>query len=256
MKKNSLEYIKKECNLKGFKLVNFNYINTHTKIHVICSCGNLTEMLFNNIKKGHKCQECSGNKKFNIIYIKKYFKNEGYICTSDKYINKDSKLDYICLNGHTGSISFGNFKNGHRCMKCRDIKNSGSNNRMWNPNREQVELNKKIHIKSISLLKNCLKSLELKKNSKTEEMLGYTKKQLLEHLQKDPNFDKWKEDSYNWHIDHIFPIKAFVENNIKDPKIINNLDNLRIISRKENRKKSDNYNKELFSNKYRDIINE
>lgn len=50
----------------------------------------------------------------------------------------------------------------------------------------------------------------------------------------------------NWHIDHVFPIKAFMEHNIHDIKIINCLENLQPLTKTDNLTKSDKYDKSHF----------
>jgi hypothetical protein len=49
-----------------------------------------------------------------------------------------------------------------------------------------------------------------------------------------------------WHLDHIFPIAAFVRCGIFDIKLINSLDNLQPLTRAENISKSDNYDSDAF----------
>jgi hypothetical protein len=51
-----------------------------------------------------------------------------------------------------------------------------------------------------------------------------------------------------YHIDHIIPVVVFIENKIMDPKIINALDNLRIIYCKENWSKNRKYKKDELLN--------
>ena len=50
----------------------------------------------------------------------------------------------------------------------------------------------------------------------------------------------------DWHLDHIFPIKAFIDNGIKDLKLINSLDNLQPISSVKNLSKGDRYDQLEF----------
>lgn len=77
------------------------------------------------------------------------------------------------------------------------------------------------------------------KNKRTAELLGYDYRQLQEHITTHPNYDNVKDG--NWHIDHIFPIKAFIDYDIFDLKLINCLENLRPITAKENCSKNDRY---------------
>lgn len=243
----NFEYIYNAFKNEGCLLLEIEFINSKHKMRYICSCGNESLICWNNFQQGYRCANCGGNKKLSQEYVNQTFLDAGCECL-DIYKNMDTPLKYKCVCGNISKITFGNFKKGVRCLNCRNKNNSGINNNKWNPNREQIKLNKKIRTFSRSLIHNCLKSIKIKKESKTEELLGYNIKQLLEHLQTDPNFNEWKNDSYNWHIDHIIPVKAFIENNIINLNIINSLDNLRIISREENFKKSDNYIQEEFEN--------
>ena len=66
---------------------------------------------------------------------------------------------------------------------------------------------------------------------------------MREHIKSDPNWERCKED---YHIDHIFPVKAFLDYGIDDPKIVNALENLRPLPSIENLRKNRFYNKEEF----------
>lgn len=179
------------------------------------------------------------------------FKN--YECELlEDYKNNATKVKTKCKCGSIFYISLSKLQTGQRCYKCgrkeASKKQIGDKNHKWNPNRDQVELNKKIRTLCSSLLKNTLKSTGKKKSGHTYDLLGYTKEQLLEHLQKDPLYYNWlnKFNPHDYHIDHIISIKAFTDHNIIDPKIINKLTNLRILPGPDNEIKSDVYLEEDF----------
>jgi hypothetical protein len=67
-----------------------------------------------------------------------------------------------------------------------------------------------------------------------------TSKYIVNH----PNWNNVKDGK--WHLDHIFPITAFIEYGITDVAIINSIDNLRPITGKENVAKKDKYDKAAF----------
>jgi hypothetical protein len=82
-------------------------------------------------------------------------------------------------------------------------------------------------------------------DSKVEKILGYSVNELQKSI---TNNVRWKEVKCNdWHIDHIFPIKAFLDFGITTLTIINCLDNLQPLSVKDNLKKSGSYNQEHFT---------
>jgi hypothetical protein len=57
-----------------------------------------------------------------FLDIQKEFENRKYILLTkeSEYKNEFTKLNYICLKGHKGSISWGNFQQGHGCKICEN----------------------------------------------------------------------------------------------------------------------------------------
>jgi hypothetical protein len=82
------------------------------------------------------------------------------------------------------------------------------------------------------------------KNKRSAEMLGYDYKQLQEHIIGHQSWPTLKDKA--WHVDHIFPIKAFIDYGISDLKVINALDNLRPLGAIENMCKNASYDKNEF----------
>lgn len=117
--------------------------------------------------------------------------------------------------------------------------NSGQNSSHWNPNREEVELNCKISDCCRSLIRRLVKLDVIKKRRKhwkAEGELGYSYsefKQRIESTWEDwMNWENYGEtykihEERKWCVDHIRPIVSFTREGIVDPKIINNLTNLR-----------------------------
>ncbi len=93
-------------------------------------------------------------------------------------------------------------------------------------------------------LRRCLEATNQSKLYKSESILGYTAKDLLEHLQSHSN---WKAvQNKSWHLDHIFPVRAFIDYGILDIALICCLDNLQPLLAKQNILKADKYNKKEF----------
>lgn len=59
-----------------------------------------------------------------------------------------------------------------------------------------------------------------------------------------PSWEKLKNE--RWHVDHIFPIKAFFDYGVKDVQLINCLENLQPLWYKDNIIKSDSYDSLVF----------
>jgi hypothetical protein len=107
-----------------------------------------------------------------------------------------------------------------------------------NPDKVRINNNKPSIKKSkynriYSLIHNTLKSKNLKKNSKTKELLGYTAKDLRDHLNKFSNI--WD----NMHIDHKIPVDWFDDDT--PLYIINHLDNIWLVESKYNLEKQDKW---------------
>lgn len=84
------------------------------------------------------------------------------------------------------------------------------------------------------MLKRCLLLTGQRKSRTTESILGYSSKDLKQHISDQfvdgMSWDNWGE----WHIDHIEPVACLVRRGVTDPAVINALSNLRPIWAKEN----------------------
>jgi len=94
------------------------------------------------------------------------------------------------------------------------------------------------------MMRNCYNLTNSTKADHAHEVLGYSPSDLLEYLEK---FPQWKSlRNQKWHLDHKFPIIAFVRKGIADISLICRLDNLQPLAGSVNCKKSDIYDEELF----------
>ena len=125
-------------------------------------------------------------------------------------------MKYKCKCGNISFASLGNMQQGATCKSCRFAKISKENNYQWIKDRAKIRENRRIHQMS---------------------------KPYKRKFRKDNNI----LDTQNYHVDHIFPIKAFVEHGIYDLDIINSEDNLQFLSKSENSSKNDKYDKEKFN---------
>lgn len=236
-KKYTQEYMNKYFKEQECELLE-EYVNAHTKMKYRCSCGNINEISWNSFQQGHRCMLCSGTPKYSQEYVNQTFLNAGCKCL-DVYKNTDTPLNYICVCGNKSKIAFKYFKKGQRCKECGYKKNSQENNWNWKLDREQIRINEKITKATGRILKRILTKTNIKKYNSYEKRCGYNSKQLLEHLQKQSLYKNWVNDTRNYHIHHIIPVSKFLKNNITDPKIINALDNLTILTKKDNLKLHD-----------------
>jgi hypothetical protein len=228
------------------------YKNNSTKMKFKCSCENIAYISFGNFRQGKRCRKCSGFEKYTYEYVKDFFETNNCHLLETEYINCHTKMKYVCKCGKNAEISFANFKNGKRCKECKKDSLRGQNNYQWHVDRESYEEHLRFSRKCYSILSKTLKACETNKSNKTSILLGYTPCELKSHITNHPNWEVVKNEK--WHIDHIFPIKAFIDYNIKDIKLINCLDNLQPLKREENIKKNDSYDRCSFEKWIVEII--
>lgn len=219
--------------------------------HCQCSCPNNTKLIVrhtnlisgNNISCGCAKVACQVKdlvgQKFNFLTVIKFaytYNRHAYWlckCSNCKEENEVLVTTHRLRNSNTKSC--GCLNDQKRRERCKE------NSWNWNPDREQIELNKKMKQVFGGLLHRVLNLTNQDKDKRSYEMLGYTQTELMEYLN-----IKTKKDLKNKHIDHIFPVVAFIRIGITDPKIINALDNLQILSINENLSKGDKYNEVDF----------
>ena len=234
------------------------YLGDEKPLTYRCKCGSIVTSHFHTFKKRKNCCAC-GNKK-NVLNIESIY----------KFI-KDNNLDLISLHkfetGSKGNLllrcSCGNeyekswrALNNSKCSKaCTDCtkkqkieKMSGQNHPLWIEDRKKVDFKKEFAKKIYSMLRRCYLTFKLKKQDKSFDFLGYTYYELGEHITKHPNFVNATKNG-NMHIDHIFPIQAFIDFGLCDIehiKVINSLENLQPLDAFDNLSKNNKYDKDKF----------
>jgi hypothetical protein len=237
--------IKKEVEYLGFTFISCSYVNKQNRVKVICKCGLEREAKLKNIRLSEGCLNCR-NHNFSFKYqeVFDYFAEQGCKLLEKEYKNARTKLKYICNCGHESSIVFHSFKRGNRCKRCGIEKNSGKNNPCWIEDREKKAYIDLFTKRCRTMLSTVMTSCGIEKQKSTKEILGYTAEHLRFHLESFPSWNILKNQK--WDIDHIFPIKAFLDYGIKDLRLINCLENLQPLTRKANRVKSGKYDAGAF----------
>lgn len=122
----SFEYIKNYIESHGFTLYSNKdkYKRNTTKLRMLCPNGHEISICWSDFKRGIGCSVCSGTKKKTIEDVKQYAETFNYRCLSDKYLNCEEKLYFLCSSAHIYQASWSSFKSGHRCPKCENINKS------------------------------------------------------------------------------------------------------------------------------------
>lgn len=103
---------------------------------------------------------------------------------------------------------------------------------------------KMIGRKIYKMMSTVYQKCETDKEDHSHEVLGYSAGDLLKHLQSFPDWESLKKGT--WHLDHIFPIIAFVRRGIKDATLICALSNLQPLTGPLNCSKNDKYDEQEF----------
>ena len=136
VKKPTIELIKFEFEKEGWVCVSEKYINSYSKLDYVCPKGHVSSIRWSDWQQGCGCSTCAAdNKKHTVEFIKSEFEKDNYILTSDVYVNAESKLEYICPEGHVGTITWASWSQGQRCTSCSmegfSLRLCGSGNPNW-----------------------------------------------------------------------------------------------------------------------------
>ena len=113
------EFVKPQFETAGYTFLEEIYIDSKTKMKYRCPNGHEHSMSWDKWKQGVRCPHCSGVAKHTHKLVKERIESEGYILTSEEYINAHTRLDYICPNGHKHSTTWANWSQGRRCGRCK-----------------------------------------------------------------------------------------------------------------------------------------
>jgi hypothetical protein len=233
---------------QGCELLDKEYPNNNVILNYRCKCGNVSRIRFRDFKRGRRCQDCKG--KTSSAKLKTDDEKLFEFCSAHgcKFVRswikcKKTRIEYICKCGNVCEAYWTNFKNFPNCWECGKAKKSGDKCYMYDPDREAIAFRKKFRKTCGRLLKRALEATGQAKTDHTYKMLGYTPKELQEHIFNHPNFKNCGSD---YHIDHIFPIQAFLNHGVKDLTLINKLCNLQPLPGPENISKADSYDEREF----------
>jgi hypothetical protein len=247
MKSLDQEFVESEFANRGCKLLEL-YKNKNTPMLFQCRCGSTSKITYGSFKRGSYCLSCSGKKKHTLNEIKVEFANRGCVLYSDNYVNALTKMDAKCKCGRLYKISWNNLQQGKFCKICGIEKQSksvkGENHYNWIKDRNDAKLRRTISARCRAHLQRALKRIGSKKEEKTYDLLGYNSVELKEHITKHDNWNNVKDTK--WHLDHVFPVKAFNDYCIRDIKLINCLENLQPVEGKQNLRKNGKYNRHEF----------
>lgn len=201
-------------------ILNSIYKGSSKKDQLTCPVGHKIEIKYNSFKnQKSRCVKCAGLNKYSQEEVYNEYKKYDYILNSI-YVNCSTKDRVTCPVGHHIEIRLDCFKNsGHRCRVCHYNNIFHKNNPNFNPNREEIDLNKRL------------------RRTRSKEWI-------TNHMISDPNYSKFISNPSDYILDHIIPIKLFCQlhtkynlDEIRIKQIINKIDNLQLLTKNENLRK-------------------
>lgn len=143
MSKSSLDIFIEKANLKHNFIYNYSkasYVNSKTKIKIICPIHGEFEQIPNNHLSGSACPKCSMKNKpqTHLMQVQDFIKNanivheDKYLYSEIEYINSQTKIKIICPTHGIFKQTPNHHLQGHGCNKCaveaRSIAKTISNN--------------------------------------------------------------------------------------------------------------------------------
>lgn len=150
--KHNLEHIKHRVAELGCSFKSCDYKNTKSIVFMNCSCGNIIQRAFANIRPNKDgkmvCEKCRYSKqslhqKHSDDYVKSTIEFSGCVWISGSYINNDSELCIKCKCGNNFYTNFNNFTNKKKpkiqCNDCGFKKRTNSLRFSFNHVKDEIE---------------------------------------------------------------------------------------------------------------------
>jgi len=116
--RHSYHYVKEIFEAANCQLLSKQYIDTHTKLDYVCSCGNQSKIRFSDFQSGERCLKCAGHDSPTYEEVKSEFAENGCTLLAKEYKKNSIRMAYICSCGNRSEVSWTQFKNGTRCRSC------------------------------------------------------------------------------------------------------------------------------------------
>jgi ribosomal protein S27E/endogenous inhibitor of DNA gyrase (YacG/DUF329 family) len=122
-KKLTYNYVKKQIEKTGYKLLSKEYKGSHIKLEVQCLEGHMYKVTWSRFQQGDRCPICANKirankRKLTYNYVKKFIKLKKYNLLSEKYKNARTKLELQCPEKHKFEMTWFNFRRGEKCPIC------------------------------------------------------------------------------------------------------------------------------------------
>jgi len=123
MQKLTIKEMQNLAKANGGTCLSKRYVDTHTKLRWRCKKGHVWEAMPYSVKNGHWCWKCgvarrASVQRLTIKEMQKIAKSKGGKCLSKKYVNVETKLEWMCSTGHKWKATPHDIRDGTWCPKC------------------------------------------------------------------------------------------------------------------------------------------
>lgn len=233
---------------RGWEYVSGDYKIGQDILMFRCARGHVRSVKALSAVHGRACRDCLGLEIAPVEMVRECFDAAAYTVSTAGYKTARSVLPCVCPKGHNWVTTYKAFKRGTRCFTCA-CASRGEKTRLRYATRggPPAAERKNWTTRYLSLLPRITKTTTFKKTQKTALILGYTPAQFSAHIQGHPAWQKLGDNGV-YQIDHIFPVAAWLDYGVTDPRLVNALENLQPLTPQANRQKWDLYNHAQFEN--------
>jgi hypothetical protein len=114
-RKLSHEFVEMAFLQHGYQLLS-EYQRSGDKLDFMCPQGHRHSIAWDHFKSGKRCAHCVG-KIVTHAQVNAAFEAEGYTMLS-QYQKNNTKIDFVCPQGHKFAITWAGFQSGKRCKYC------------------------------------------------------------------------------------------------------------------------------------------
>lgn len=128
-KRGNIDDVRKMVEERGYKLVSEVYVNSHSKLDMICDRGHKCSIRYNDFIRPSGCATCKSEntramKLMPVKDIEFMVSNRGYILNEIERVGHRTYLHITCKEGHNRKMTLDGFKSGAECKKCKDKEKS------------------------------------------------------------------------------------------------------------------------------------
>ncbi len=121
--KGTIEEMQAIAKNNGGKCLSISYVDNRTKLLWECAKGHRWEAVPYSVKGGAWCRKCyytqrGISQRLSIEEMQAIAKQRGGKCLSTTYINNETKLSWLCAEGHKWMATPAHVKHGTWCPKC------------------------------------------------------------------------------------------------------------------------------------------